>query len=171
MKFRLINQDKERMFNALFPGFSDRLQVGCFRYWWDLDYLDSVIVTSGDNVDRRDSLKDEDYLMAIYKDEITPVFEEGDPFVTEIPANLPDGESAFCEYGPLEGKNTDRFFAFRHGKNMLVGNELYAALHWAVTHKKYGELKSAVCFDRSISDDALCAFLQAECKRMKISLF
>lgn len=174
MKFRLANREKESMLNALFPRFSERLQVACLRY--SPLHFDSVLVTSSDDIDRGDFSIDDCYLISIWWHEeggIDVIFEDGDAYQTGTPEGLPDSTSAWCEYGPLGGDDTQRFYAdFKQGTAILVSAYYNkAALSWRLAHPDAEHSATAMAFDRFMTWDDIDRAMENERKRRGIKTF
>lgn len=173
MKFQLMNEAKERMLNALFPGFSERLQIACLRYPAS-EYM-SVLVTSGDEVDTGDFNDDDCYAISIcwdpYRGGIEPVFEEGDPYVTELPKNAPSCAYFYCEFGELGDRSTARFSGRVEGDHVTAFAEDRASLSWLVNHRHEGGYNRPADFSRLMSEDTFEELIKAERKRRGIKLF
>lgn len=173
MRFQLVNEAKERMLNALFPGFSERLQIACLRYPAS-EYM-AVLVTSGDEVDTGDFEDEDCYAISIcwgaYQGGIEPVFEEGDPYVTELPENTPDDAGFYCEFGELGDRFTARFFGRVDGDHVTAFIEDRPMLNWCVRHHPEERYSRPADFSRLMSEDTFEELLKAERKRRGIKLF
>lgn len=173
MKFQLMNEAKERMLNALFPGFSERLQIACLRYP-EFEY-EAVLVTSGDEVDTGDFNDDDCYAISIcwgrYQGGIEPVFEEGDPYVTELPENAPDDAGFYCEFGELGDRFTTRFFGRVDGGHVKTIVENRPTLNWLFRHSAEEGYSRPADFSRLLSEDTFEELIKAERKRRGIKLF
>lgn len=106
MKFQLKDQLREKLLSALFPDFSDRLQIACYRYL--CREYDEVLVTSSDEVDVG-SFPDGSWMVSIGWDDIDVCFEAGDPysnFTGKLTNKIPEDEAALFEYDT--GYTTER---------------------------------------------------------------
>lgn len=173
MKFRLANREKELILNALFPEFSERLQVACLNS--SPLHSDSVWVTSHDDVNDGMFI-DDDYLVSIRWGEgggIDIIFEPGDAFRTGAPENLPDETSVWCEYGPLGDRDTQRFYADIVNGHVVRVHDYFssAAFNWRRENPDKPHPATPVACDRFMTEADLAKAIKAERRRRGMKTF